>query len=123
MTRDSSTEAIYDVHATRWSRKEPILLSDFTARPFVIRELGPLEGTHVLDLGCGEGYVARLAAEAGAASVFGVDISAEMVKSARLAMRPILAARSSSTPATRSIWRVVRGLASTASWRSSSSTI
>lgn len=86
MTDDASTEAIYDAHAARWSRTEQILLSDFTARPFVIRELEPLRGAHVLDLGCGEGYVARLAAQAGAASVFGIDISAEMVKNARLAV-------------------------------------
>jgi len=29
--------------------------------------------------GCGEGYVARLVAQAGAQSVFGIDISSEMV--------------------------------------------
>ncbi len=79
----TSTSAIYDTHAGRWTRGEPVLLSDFTARPFVIDELGPLAGTHVLDLGCGEGYVARLVADAGASSVFGVDASSEMVRNAR----------------------------------------
>ena len=74
-----STEDIYDAHARNWAREERMLLSDFTARPFVIEELAPLAGTHVLDLGCGEGYVARLAAEAGAASVTGIDVSPEMV--------------------------------------------
>ena len=52
---------------------------DFTARPLVLQELAPLTGKHVLDLGCGEGYVARLVAQAGAQSVFGIDISSEMV--------------------------------------------
>jgi len=80
-----STEAIYDANADRWAREERVLLSDFTARPFVVDELGPLAGAHVLDLGCGEGYVARLVAKAGAASVFGVDVSTEMVQNARLA--------------------------------------
>lgn len=83
-----STEAIYDAHAASWARHDRVLLSDFTARPFVIDALGSLEGTHVLDLGCGEGYVARLIAAAGAASVFGIDLSSEMVQSARRSMPP-----------------------------------
>jgi len=81
-----STEAIYDAQANKWARSERILLSDFTARPRVIEALSSLEGAHVLDLGCGEGYVSRLAMEAGAASVFGVDISSEMVKNAEAAV-------------------------------------
>jgi SAM-dependent methyltransferase len=80
-----STEEIYDAHAQNWVREERMLLSDFTARPYVIEELSPLAGAHVLDLGCGEGYVARLAAEAGAASVTGIDMSPEMVAHARKA--------------------------------------
>jgi len=82
----TTTEAIYDRHAGSWARNERVLLSDFTARPFVLEELFPLTGAHVLDLGCGEGYVARLIAEASAASVFGVDISSEMVQNARKAI-------------------------------------
>ena len=38
----------------------------------------------VADLGCGEGYVARLVADAGASSVFGVYASSEMVRNARI---------------------------------------
>jgi SAM-dependent methyltransferase len=78
----TTTAALYDAHAPRWARGERLLLSDFTARPFVVEELGDLAGAHVLDLGCGEGYVARLVAAAGAASVFGVDASAEMIAGA-----------------------------------------
>ena len=74
-----STKAIYDQNARRWSRKEPVLLSDFTARPHVLKALGPLEDLRILDLGCGEGYVARLMAAAGAGYIFGVDQSEEMV--------------------------------------------
>jgi SAM-dependent methyltransferase len=80
-----TTEAIYDAEAARWARSEKVLLSDFTARPLVVDALMPLSGRHVLDLGCGEGYVSRLVMQAGAASVFGVDISAEMVERARQA--------------------------------------
>lgn len=84
----SSTRTIYDVNAQAWARNERVLLSDFTARPFVTEALRPLEGKHVLDLGCGEGYVARLAAAAGAASVTGVDVSPEMVTNAQAAVPP-----------------------------------
>jgi SAM-dependent methyltransferase len=76
---------MFDQNADGWARQEPMILSDFTARPLVLRELAPLTGKHVLDLGCGEGYVARLVAQAGAQSVFGIDMSTEMVGRARQA--------------------------------------
>jgi SAM-dependent methyltransferase len=77
---------MFDRNAGQWVRQEPTILSDFTARPLVMRELAPLTGKHVLDLGCGEGYVARLVAQAGAQSVFGIDISGEMVGRAQRAV-------------------------------------
>jgi len=76
---------MFDQNAERWARQEPMILSDFTARPLVLQELQPVSGKHVLDLGCGEGYVARLLAQAGAQSVFGIDISSEMVGRAQQA--------------------------------------
>lgn len=79
---EKSTAAIYDENASNWSRDQRILLSDFTARPRVIEELEPA-GQRVLDLGCGEGYVARLAVQADAFSVTGIDSSAEMIDRAR----------------------------------------
>jgi len=81
----SSYAGLFDQHAGQWARQEPSILSDFTARPIVLEELAPVAGTHVLDLGCGEGYVARLVAQAGALSVFGLDLSGEMVARARQA--------------------------------------
>jgi SAM-dependent methyltransferase len=45
--------------------------------------LPPLAGQWVLDLGCGFGKMCRYAAEQGAASVVGVDISAKMLAKAR----------------------------------------
>lgn len=92
MTAQTTTTALYDEHAGDWSRDQRILLSDFTARPRVVEELAPT-GTRVLDLGCGEGYVARLAVQAGAVSVFGVDNSTEMIAKARVAIPVDLADR------------------------------
>jgi len=80
-----SFAGMFDQNADQWARQEPMILSDFTARPLVLQELAPVTGMHVLDLGCGEGYVARLVAQAGAQSVFGIDISSEMVTRAQQA--------------------------------------
>jgi SAM-dependent methyltransferase len=81
-----STREIYDAHAASWGRQDRLLLSDFTARPHLIAALGDLAGARLLDLGCGEGYVARLAAQAGAAYVEGYDISGGMVEAANEAV-------------------------------------
>lgn len=80
-----TTSAIYDRSAGSWQRKLPILLSDFTARPFLLDWCDPVEGRDVLDLGCGEGYVARRLEQRGAGSVLGIDVSAEMIHKARQA--------------------------------------
>ena len=77
------TKQVYDDNATSWIRKEPDSLSDFTARPFVFDLLDSLAGESVLDLGCGEGYCARRLKEMGAGDVLGIDISDEMINSAK----------------------------------------
>lgn len=43
----------------------------------------PLEGKTVLDLGCGYGWHSKYAAEQGAASVLGLDLSERMIEEAR----------------------------------------
>lgn len=70
---------LYNRSAHNWKRNKPLLLSDFTARPFLLSWCEPLDGQRVLDLGCGEGYVARQLKERGAAHVEGVDVSEEMI--------------------------------------------
>ena len=45
--------------------------------------LPPLAGRRVVDLGCGFGWFCRFAAEAGAASVLGIDLSEKMLARAR----------------------------------------
>ena len=49
----------------------------------VLRMVGPLAGTRVLDLACGFGFYTRLLKQQGAAQVIGIDISPEMVRLGR----------------------------------------
>lgn len=78
-----STAELYDRAHRDWSRDEPLLLSDFTARPFLLRWCEPVAGAEILDAGCGEGYVARQLARRGAARVEGIDVSERMIAAAR----------------------------------------
>ena len=77
-----SNADLYNRSALDWKRTEPVLLSDFTARPFVLSWCDPVHGQHVLDLGCGEGYIARQLIQRGAATVKGIDSSEEMIAGA-----------------------------------------
>jgi hypothetical protein len=56
-----SFAGMFDQNADQWARQEPMILSDFTARPLVLQELAPVKATHVLDLGRGEGYATGVA--------------------------------------------------------------
>jgi SAM-dependent methyltransferase len=80
-----TTSELYDVAAHTWARTEPVLLSDYTARPFVLDAAAPLAGRRVLDLGCGEGYVSRQIAAHAPARLLSIDISAGMIALARAA--------------------------------------
>jgi SAM-dependent methyltransferase len=80
--RSEDTRQLYDEQAQDWKRDAPLLLSDYSARPFVIELCKPLQNKSVLDAGCGEGYVARKILDAGAAFVHGADISAGMIDQA-----------------------------------------
>ena len=79
------TKARYDAASSSWVRKSPISLSDFTGRPFLFEECGDVEGSAILDLGCGEGYCARHFAAKGAALIDGIDISPKMIEAAKQA--------------------------------------
>lgn len=83
MPMSEETAQLYDRSAPHWSRQAPLLLSDFTARPFLLSLSEPLAGARVLDLGCGEGYVTRQLKQRGAVHVEGLDISAQMIDNAR----------------------------------------
>ena len=79
----SNTQDLYDQHTNLWVRSSPTILSDYTARPRVLQRIGDVRGLSVLDLGCGEGYVARELARAGAERIVGMDLSSKMVQAAQ----------------------------------------
>ena len=74
---------IYNAQASQWNREEPVLLSDFSARPFLLELCEPIANATVLDLGCGEGYVSRELMQRGARQTFGLDISEKMIAAAQ----------------------------------------
>jgi 2-polyprenyl-3-methyl-5-hydroxy-6-metoxy-1,4-benzoquinol methylase len=82
MNYKTNTRELYNDQATDWSRKEPILLSDYSARPFVMDLCEPINGLTILDLGCGEGYVGRELKKRGAERILGIDISEKMIEGA-----------------------------------------
>jgi ubiquinone/menaquinone biosynthesis C-methylase UbiE len=74
-----------EVMATWWDEKqgeEGDLWHRTLIDPTLFRVLGPVEGQHVLDLACGNGYIARKLARSGA-RVTGVDVSASIIERAR----------------------------------------
>ena len=74
------TKSIYNQNAKNWSRNAPNSLSDFTARPYIFKQCGDLTNLDILDIGCGEGYCARiLKTQNNARSVVGIDLSQEMI--------------------------------------------
>ena len=79
----TSTETLYDGTSRNWERSDPLFLSDYTARPFLLEWCEPVEAHAVLDLGCGEGYFARKLARRRAGRIEGLDLSAEMIARAR----------------------------------------
>lgn len=83
LINDSSTEHLYNQTASNWVRKQPLSLSDFTARPAVMDLCEPVNGLRVLDLGCGEGYCSRELRRRGAREVHGIDLSHKMIEAAR----------------------------------------
>jgi SAM-dependent methyltransferase len=84
LNNTQSTQYLYNHTASNWIRNQPISLSDFTARPFILELCEPVHELRVLDLGCGEGYCSRELRRRGATQVHGIDISQGMIEAARL---------------------------------------
>jgi SAM-dependent methyltransferase len=78
--KHESAKAFYESSASAWARSAPLLLSDFTGRPATLALCEPVEGMKILDLGCGEGYCARVLRQRGASTVIGVDLSEKMIE-------------------------------------------
>ena len=82
-TTYQSTKTLYDGAANSWVRETPTSLSDFTARPAVLKMCEPIESQRILDLGCGEGYCSRELKRRNATEVYGIDLSEGMIQAAQ----------------------------------------
>jgi SAM-dependent methyltransferase len=70
----------YDTIATQFQKG----VTDRVLAHTFLHYIGDVNGKSVLDLACGEGFYTRKIKQLGASRVIGVDISAEMLKLARL---------------------------------------
>ena len=87
MKTEQDAKSLYDSQASQWQRTGPVLLSDYSARPFVMGLCEPLKGQSLLDIGCGEGYVGRELLKRGAERIHGIDISEAMIEKAEAEMK------------------------------------
>ncbi len=81
-----------DEAISRWDKRAAELTRSYTSQgdrhrevllnPVLLELIGPVEGKRILDAGCGEGYLSRILAKAGA-SVVAVDYSRKMLEIAR----------------------------------------
>jgi SAM-dependent methyltransferase len=77
-----STQQLYNQTNHNWKRNEPMLLSDYTARPFLLEWCRQGKPKDILDLGCGEGYFARNLKKQATCHIHAIDISEEMINRA-----------------------------------------
>jgi toxoflavin synthase len=67
--------------AYRQARRSPVSL--YYEAPSVVKAIGDVGGSRVIDFACGEGFYTRILKQSGAATVVGVDLSPEMIALAR----------------------------------------
>ena len=72
--------AQYDAIAEAYRDSKQLPFRKAIERYTLFEALGDVDGLRVLDLACGAGFYTRLLKRAGAASVTGIDVSAEMVR-------------------------------------------
>ncbi len=78
---------VYDGIASEYRESKQLPFRSAPEGHTLFKLLGDVSGARVYDLACGDGFYTRQIKQAGAASVTGVDISAEMVELAREAER------------------------------------
>jgi len=79
------TNEDWDRNATFWTkiiREKRDRFREELTDPAVLAAVGPCSGKHILDAGCGEGYLSRELASLGA-TVVGVDSSERLIEAAR----------------------------------------
>ncbi|MFW9917482.1 MAG: class I SAM-dependent methyltransferase [Candidatus Thorarchaeota archaeon] len=77
----------WNMQADSWTslvRPEGTMHHRFILNPCIWELLEPVKGSFILDAGCGEGYLSRKLAIAGA-NVVGVDFSSQMIEKCKLA--------------------------------------
>ena len=77
--------AEYDAIADEYRDSKQLPFRLFIERYTLFKILGDINGSRVLDMACGDGFYTRLLKRAGAATVTGIDISAEMIRLAKQA--------------------------------------
>src|SRR2546421_4807084 len=77
-----SVGKLYDEIGRRYSENKAAAVSDYTELPTMLALAGSVRRKEVLDVGCGPGRHAHALIERGA-RVTGIDVSPEMVASAR----------------------------------------
>lgn len=80
MTEDSELTSYDSIDYENYSAhiERPESWNNLYERPYMLKQLGELDGKNVLDLGCASGYYAKYALENGA-RVTGVDVSQAML--------------------------------------------
>lgn len=77
--------AEYDAIADEYKDSKQLPFRLFIERYTLFEILGDIHGSRVLDMACGDGFYTRLLKRAGAATVTGIDVSAEMIRLAEQA--------------------------------------
>jgi len=72
----------YETNPEYWRKDSPRLQGDLEQRPRAVEMLGDVNNRHILEAGCGTGYVARIVARKGA-FVTGIDNSVKMLRIAK----------------------------------------
>ncbi|MFE7807277.1 class I SAM-dependent methyltransferase [Streptomyces sp. NPDC057430] len=77
-----STQEMYDEIGEAFEGFKTLPLARYVEAPSFLGMVGDVTGKRVIDLACGTGFYTRELKRRGAADVFGIDISGEMIRAA-----------------------------------------